>query len=42
MEEISEIMSGVDGLDSNLNSNDVEGLMLNVMLLKIPTAAQAA
>jgi hypothetical protein len=42
MEEISEIMSGVDGLDSNLNTNDIKGLMLNVMLLNVPTAAQAA
>jgi hypothetical protein len=42
MQEISEIMGGVHDLHSTLKPKDVEGLMLNVMLLTVPTAAQAA
>jgi tetratricopeptide (TPR) repeat protein len=42
MEKISQIMGGVHGVRSTLNPEDVEGLMLNVMLLDVPTAAHAA
>jgi hypothetical protein len=42
LKEISNIMCSVQGLHSTLNHKDVEGLLLNVMLLNAPTAAQAA
>jgi hypothetical protein len=42
MKNISKIMGSVQGLHSALRREDVEGLMLNVMLLSIPSAAQAA
>jgi hypothetical protein len=43
MNQISKIMgSRVGGLHSALNRKDINGLMLNVMLLIAPTAAQAA
>jgi hypothetical protein len=42
LKEISSIMCSVQGLHSTLNHKDVEGLLLNVMLLNAPTAAQAA
>jgi hypothetical protein len=42
MGQISEIMGSVHGLHSALNHEDINGLMLNVMILSTPTAAQAA
>jgi hypothetical protein len=42
MKKISKIMGGCRGLHSALNYEDVEGLKLNVMLLNIPSGAQAA
>jgi hypothetical protein len=43
MNQISRIMgSSVRGLHSALNRKDIDGLVLNVMLLITPTAAQAA
>jgi hypothetical protein len=42
MNQISKIMGSVCGLHSALSPEDINGLMLNVMLLIIPTAAQAA
>jgi hypothetical protein len=42
MKYISTIMGGCRGLDSALNQEDLEGLQLNVMLMGIPSAAQAA
>jgi hypothetical protein len=39
---ISKIMDSVHDLHSTLNPKDIEGLLLNVMLLSEPTAAQAA
>jgi hypothetical protein len=42
MNQISTIMDSVCGLHSALNRKDIEGLMLNMMLLSTPTAAQAA
>jgi hypothetical protein len=41
MQAISRIMDGVHGLHNTLNPDDVVGLMLNVMVLNVPTAAQA-
>jgi hypothetical protein len=41
MDAISNIIS-TQGLHSTLNSEDAEGLMLNVMLLNVPTVARAA
>jgi tetratricopeptide (TPR) repeat protein len=40
--EISTIMGSVDTIRSALNPKDYEGILLNVMLLNAPTAAQAA
>jgi tetratricopeptide (TPR) repeat protein len=40
--EISAIMGSVYALRSALNPKDYEGILLNVMLLNAPTAAQAA
>jgi hypothetical protein len=40
--EISKIMGSVYTLQSALNPKDYEGILLNVMLLNTPTAAQAA
>jgi hypothetical protein len=42
MEQISKIMGNVHGLHSALNHEDIDGLMLNVMILSTPTGAQAA
>jgi hypothetical protein len=42
LQVISKIMGSVHGLHSTLNPKDVEGLLLNVMLLNVPTAAKAA
>jgi hypothetical protein len=42
MNNVSKIMGSVKGLDSILGYGDVDGLMLNVMLLSIPSAAPAA
>jgi hypothetical protein len=42
MKEISKIMSCVPEVQSALNDDDVKGLLVNVMLLSTPTAAQAA
>jgi hypothetical protein len=43
MKNISMIMgSSVRGLHSSLNYEDLEGILLNVMLLSTPSAAQAA
>jgi hypothetical protein len=42
MNNVLKIMGSVKGLDSSLGYEDVEGLMLNVMLLSIPAAAPAA
>jgi hypothetical protein len=42
MKSISKIMGSVQGLHSALNHEDIEGLMLNVMLLSIPSGASAA
>jgi hypothetical protein len=42
MKSVSEIMGHIPGLHSALNSDDLEGLMLNVMLLWRPSGAQAA
>jgi hypothetical protein len=42
MKYVSKIMGGVRGLHSALKHEDVEGLLLNVMLLSTPLAAQAA
>jgi hypothetical protein len=42
MAAISKMMDGIHGIYSTLNPKDVEGLMLNVMLLNVPTAAHAA
>jgi hypothetical protein len=42
MEYIKKIMGGCRGLHSALNHEDVEGLLLNVMLLSTPSAAKAA
>jgi hypothetical protein len=42
MEAISKIMGDVHGVHCTLGPEDVEGLMLNVMLLNVPTAARAA
>jgi hypothetical protein len=36
------IIGSVHGLHSALNHKDIEGLMLNGMLLSAPTTAQAA
>jgi hypothetical protein len=42
MKYISEIMGGNRDLQSAFNPEDAAGLMMNVMLLSTPTAAQAA
>jgi hypothetical protein len=42
MQHILKIMGSVHGLHSVLNHKDIEGLMLNGMLLSTPTTAQAA
>jgi hypothetical protein len=42
MKEILKIIGSVDGLHSVLNGTDFDGLLLNVMVLTTPTAAQAA
>jgi hypothetical protein len=42
MKQISKIMASVRGLHSVLNIKDIEGLMINGMLLSTPTTAQAA
>jgi hypothetical protein len=42
MQNISKIMGSVPGLHSALNHENLEGIMLNVMLLVTPTAANAA
>jgi hypothetical protein len=42
LEEASIIMGGVQAIHSALGQEDIEGILLNVMLLKTPTAAQAA
>jgi hypothetical protein len=42
MNKISKITGSVRGLHAALNHKVVEGLLLNVMLLSTPTAAQAA
>jgi hypothetical protein len=42
MECISQIIGGGRGFHFALNPDDLEGLMLNVMLLKTPSGAQAA
>jgi hypothetical protein len=42
MNQISKIMDSVCGLHSALNRKDIDGLLLNVMVLSTPTAAQAA
>jgi hypothetical protein len=40
MGQISKIMGSVHGLHSALNHKDVEGLMLNVMILSTPTCCK--
>jgi hypothetical protein len=42
MKQISKIMGSVRGIHSVLSHKDIDGLMLNVMILSAPTAAQAA
>jgi hypothetical protein len=42
MKAILKIMGSVQGLYSTLGHEDVEGILLNVLLLNEPTAAQAA
>jgi hypothetical protein len=42
LEVISRIMGDVECLYSILNEEDIKGLLLNTMLLNVPTAAQAA
>jgi hypothetical protein len=42
LKTISGIMGSVNDLYSVLNEEDIKGLMLNTMLLNVPTAAQAA
>jgi hypothetical protein len=42
MQNISTIMGGCRGLHSALSPEDIKGLELNVMLLSIPSGAQAA
>jgi hypothetical protein len=42
MKAILEIMGSVQGLYSTLGNDDLEGILLNVILLNEPTAAQAA
>jgi hypothetical protein len=42
MKQILKIMGSVRGLHSVLSHKDIDGLMLNGMLLSAPTAAQAA
>jgi hypothetical protein len=42
MQQILKIIGSVHGLHSALNHKDIEGLMLNGMLLSAPTTAQAA
>jgi hypothetical protein len=42
MKNISTIMGGCRGLHSALSNEDLEGLLLNMMLLSIPSGAQAA
>jgi tetratricopeptide (TPR) repeat protein len=42
MKEIVNIIGSVRGLHSVLNGTDFDGLLLNVMILSTPTAAQAA
>jgi hypothetical protein len=42
LKAISGIMGSVADLSSILNEEDVKGLMLNTVLLSVPTAAQAA
>jgi hypothetical protein len=42
LKSVSGIMSSVDDLYSILNEEDIKGLVLNTMLLNVPTAAQAA
>jgi hypothetical protein len=42
MGQISKIMSSVRGVYSALNHRNIEGLLLNVILMITPTAAQAA
>jgi hypothetical protein len=42
MQNVSTIMGGCRGLHSALNPEDIQGLELNVMLLSIPSGAQAA
>jgi hypothetical protein len=42
MQNISTIMGGCRGLHSALSPEDIQGLELNVMLLSIPSGAQAA
>jgi hypothetical protein len=42
LKSVSRIMGSVEDLYSTLNEEDIKGLMLNTMLLSVPTAAQAA
>jgi hypothetical protein len=42
LKSVSGIMGSVDDLYSILNEEDIKGLILNTMLLNVPTAAQAA
>jgi hypothetical protein len=42
LKKISKIMGSVEVLYSVLNHEDLKGLLLNTMLLNVPTAAQAA
>jgi hypothetical protein len=42
MQKVRIIMGSVSGLHSALNYEDINGLMLNAILLSTPTAAQAA
>jgi hypothetical protein len=42
MQTISTIMGGCRGLHSALNQEDVNGLRFNIMVLTMPSAAQAA
>jgi hypothetical protein len=42
MKTIPKIMGSVQDLHSTLVHEDIEGILLNVVLLNAPTAAQAA
>jgi hypothetical protein len=42
LQEVPMIMGSVEGVHSTLSQKDIQGLLLNVMLLNTPTAAQAA